>query len=372
MTTIGVLRRTTTLLSSIILFAASAAAQSAPIGPPLNKTSTATLAVSVMTNVLRTRAQTAVDETNARLRDDGESARVSIESLRVNKPFGHQTEMLNRPNSRFVRVSHSLTIKVAIPHVLDRHIHIPIDVDVFCDDWYTNHGTVGVRAIPGPASIEGGSILEDVIHVRDHIDAKVRRAFNPPLPVFTSLSATRCSSIGPFDNGTATVSDDAVAWDVPRPPQVIDSPVARPTVIVTFERLKRLRARTLKGAILYQDVEDILLNAFANYSPVQKALAMREGDDVALNLPAIRLDPRTFPTLVIIAGIEQPPNDPKDSTFVPSGNVQNGFATGSHLQISKSFSEVNPATKKPIEIRVPAYELRYTVTFVNSGLIAVR
>lgn len=359
----------------MILFCASvivtiAGAQPAPIGPPSNRTTQATVPVSLMTDRIRTRAQLTVDETNLRLAADDESARVSVESLRAYKPSRAKTEMLNEPNSWYVQVPYMLTIKVAIPASFDRHIHIPIAVNVFCSDWHTNHGQISVQSVPGPASIEGGSILEDLIHVRDHIDAKVRNAFNPPLPLAMSLPSTRCASIGAFDNGTETVDDDGVAWDFPNPVRPRDSVVPHPTIVVTFDRLKRLSAHSSTGGILYKETEEILLNAYANYFLAQKGLQMREGDDVALDLPAVRLDARVFQSLIIIAGVDQPPNDPADSAFAPSGNARDGYATGTHvLKIPKWYSTFDPISHKPRMIIVPAYELSYTVKFVNPARI---
>jgi len=353
----------------LTLSAALASAQPSPIGPPPNHTDKGSVLIPLLTNVMRSRAQTTVDETNARLRAQGKSTRVSIESLSVNRPSRSSEVMPNQPNSWFVRVPHVLTIKVAIPHAFDRHIHIPIGLNVFCNNWYTKAGTVIVRSEPGPASIEGGSILEDIISVRDDIDARVRSSFTPPLPA-TATVGGRCSSIGFSDGGTTAVNDDVILWDVPPPASAADDFIVKPTIEVTFERLKRLRARGRGDQILYKDQEDISLHAFANYTEAQKTLSMREGDDVALNMAPIRLDARKFENLVIIGSVEQPPNNPKDSVFAAATKAQ-GYAPGSHkLQIPKWFSiPPDQFSHKPQLIPVPAYELTYTVRFHDPSIL---
>jgi len=357
------------------LFPVLALAQPAPIGPPpATATAAGELSVAVLTGAVRSRAQATVDETNARLKQEGRSTRVSIESLTAGVPSREPTTSGNRPNSWVVVVRFGLTIKVAIPLSFDRHIFIPIDVRVFCDNWFTSTGNVTVRSAPGPASIEGGNIIEDVLHIRDLIDSRVRNAFTAPLPATVSLPG-RCKTIGAFGGGTATPADDTVKWDVPRVrPGFAPAPAAiKPTVIVTFGRLKRLQARSFPGnAILYNDAEDIWFRSFADYSEAFRSLTMREGDDVALNLPPIRLDAGTFDSLVVIGNVEQQPFDnPRDSVFTPAATRAQSYGPGSHiLQIPKWYSRLDPVSHKPIMISVPAYELTYTVQFVNPGAVS--
>lgn len=361
-------------LTSLALSATIATAQPPPIGPPLNRTEEASLSVSVLTSVVRGMAQKTVDETNADLRAEDKSARVSIEELRVFSPQRTQTQTPNRPNSFLVRVPHFLTIKVDIPATFDRHITIPLDVDVFCDNWQERGGgSITVRARPGPAAIEGGSILEDILQVRSFIEAEVRSSFTPPLPVTLPLPG-RCLTLGASDLGTPQVEDDSVVWDEPKagPGTGLTGSVAavgqlQPTIEVTFERLKRLRARRFPGnTVLYEEVERILLHTFANYTEAGKSLTMREDDDVALNLPTIRLPARTFDTLVVIGDVQQPPDNPKDSAFAAAARAQS-YRPGRHvLRIPKTFSTPpNAQNPKPQFFTVPAYELTYTVKFIE-------
>lgn len=362
------------ILVGAFLSAATAAAQPAPVGPPPNRTDTTQLPVSSLTSSVRNTAQTKVNQTNQSLQAQGKSSRASIESIQVMaRPRRVGTDTWNRPNSWHVRVPYMVTIKVDVPVTSDRHIHIPIDVNMFCDNWQTGQGLIVARSQPGPASFEGGNILEDVFNVGNFINSQVRNAFTPPLPVTTPLNLTKCNTIGATDLGTPSTDDDAIVWDVPRigplrPP--VDT-AQTPTIEVTFDRLKRLRARRLpQNTVLYNDVETFLLNAFANYNQVQKSLTMREGDDVALNLPTVRLPAGTYENLVVIGNVEQPPNNPKDSAFAAATRAQN-YAAGSHvLQIPKWYSR--PPDRfhhTPTLTRTPAYELRYTVRYINPEIL---
>ncbi|MET3580799.1 hypothetical protein ABID19_003838 [Mesorhizobium robiniae] len=366
------------------LFASVAAAQPPPPGPPVpsatlapcnaaqsNAPCKAELGVFLITNTVRNLAQAKVDATNARLSAEGRSSRASIESLQQWRPSRFATQMPNQPNSWFVKVPYILTIKVSIPVTSDRHIGIPIDVNVFCNNWQTDSSQVIIRSQPGPASFEGGNILEDVFNVGNYIDAQVRSSFSSPLPVTAPVPNSKCSAIDGADSGTQATSDDLIFWTVPRR-NLLSEAIARPTIEVTFDSLTRLTARGSHNSVLYADAESIHLNVYANHDGRQKALTMREGDVAALNLPAVRLDARKYDLLAVIGNVDQPPNNPRDSAFAVSAKTA-GFGAGSHtMQIPKWYSrppsQFNP---KPIWVRIPAYELHYTVRYLNSGELAV-
>lgn len=372
-------------LLSAMLAATSAAAQSPATGPQTpnmalpdctpdrsNAPCKAELGVSLVTNMIRTIAQQNVDAANARLQQEGRSARASVQSLQMWGPQRTQTQFHNQPNSFHVRIPYILTIKIAIPVTSDRRIGLPIDINVFCSNWHTDNGQVVIHSRPGPASFEGGNILEDVFNVGNYIDSQVRAGFNAPLPTATAIPNSKCATIGASDFGTAQPEDDLLVWSVPRQQLRPGVAVALSGIEVTFDRLKRLPARALGGGILYKEVEDILLNAYANQSGQQKALSMREGEETALGLPAIRLEPAKYDTLVILGNIGQPPNNPRDSAFAVAAKAQN-YRPGTHvLQIPKWYSQPPSAQNpKPSFISVPAYELTYTVRNLDSGTVAV-
>jgi len=274
--------------SMFLLCAGQIAAQPPAIGPGPNTTQAGELSVFTLTVGVKAKTLDIVNATNAQLEAAGESARVSVKEVKALKASRVPTQFDDRPNSMIVRAPLFVNIEVHIPVFGNRFIHIPIDVNVACDGWQNPTGNITVRAVPGPASIEGGSIIEDIIQVRGLIDSNVRNNFTQPLPsvVPSMLADPRCKNIGVTDFGTAIVTDDAIHFDRPRIVRPIIGTVGglTPTVEVTFNRLKRLPARDLRNRVVYREVEQIALNAFANYTQLQKIVSMREGDDVALDL----------------------------------------------------------------------------------------
>lgn len=374
------------LFAALILstIAGAAAAEPPPSGPPvpaptlptckpnqLNAPCKVDLGLYISTNTIRNIAQAKVDSINAYLEAQGHWSRVSIEELKQWRPQRFATDTPNQPNSFYVRVPYILSIKVNIPATSDRHIHIPIDLNVFCDNWHTNAGKVTFRTQPGPASFEGGNILEDVFNVGNYIDAQVRGPFLAPAAVTTELPNSKCAAIDGSDMATQDTGDDTIIWTVPRHQVIVADAAAKPTIEVTFNSLKRLAAHSLGNGILYAETENILLNAYANYDGRQMSLTMREGDDVPLNLPAILLDARKYDQLVVIGTIDQQSNNPNDSGFAVKPRSAS-FGPGQHIvQIPKWYSRPpNQFNHKPTWVRVPAYELRYTVRYLNSGVLA--
>jgi hypothetical protein len=354
------------------LSAATVSAQPTAIGPGTNTTQAGELSYFTLKVGVKAKTMDIVNMANSQLAAQGHSARVSLVEVKGFKPRRMDTTFDNRPNSTIVRTPFIVRLEIKIPVVANRFVSIPLDLDTACDGWQTGSGKITVRVQPGPPSFEGGSIIEDMLQVRNHIDALVKNNF-PKLTGSTApllLADPRCRNLGVTDFGSASIEDDAIHFDRPSGrPIVTRIPVsALPSLQVRFERIKRLPARSLGGGVLYNDVEQIALNAYANYEHRQKLLTMREGDDVALNLPAVMLG-SGYDKLVVIGNIEQPPNNPKDSAFRTSLRTQN-YQPGTYtLRIPKYY--IRPAdsiNRKPTYVAVDAYELTYTVSY-SSGLV---
>jgi len=105
-------------------------------------------------------------------------------------------------------------------------------------------------------------------------------------------------------------------------------------------------------------------------SPRGLPLTMREGDSVALNLPALRVDPQKYSNLVVTGSIDQPPYNPKDSQFrvsVRGPRYEPGTYT---LLIPKNyFTPPDGISRKPRPVSTPAYELTYTVRYIDPTVI---
>jgi hypothetical protein len=360
--------------AAITLSTFSILAQPTAIGPGVNTSQAGELSYFTLKVGVKAKTLDIVNEVNRQLAAAGHSARVELNELKGFKPRRQDTVFLNRPNSTIVRTPFIVRLKVKIPVAADRYIAIPLDLDTACDGWQTGNGRIAVHVQPGPPSFEGGSIIEDILQVRNFIDAQVRNNF----PQLTGSSAPllladpRCRNLGVTDFGTATIEDDAIHFDRPgrRPIVTRVSANILPSVEIKFDRLKRLQARDLQGRVLYQDAEQIALNAFANYEQRQKLLTMREGDDVELNLTPVVLNAGLYDKLVVLGTVEQPPNNDKDSAFRTSLRTQN-YQPGTYtLRIPKYY--VRPADSvvhHPTFVKVDAYELTYTVRYIDPAII---
>jgi hypothetical protein len=356
----------------ILAFSSLVQGQPPPVGPASYRSDKSPqIGVGVLTNGVKAMVQKAVNDTNDYLQKQGKSIRVSALPLQSWAPSRFATQYTNRPNQYYVKLPTIIGINVSIPVVSDRQIYIPLDMNVSCDGWQTGSGVIRIDAQTGPASVEGGNILEEILSVKDYITKQVE-SYVPSVTSTQTLPNSQCVTIGvPPSSQYPDPSFSFIAWD---PPQRIlaTGASALPPLEVTFMRLKRLTARGNNG-ILYYPTENIVLETYANYTYSQSAvLTMQEGDELNLNIaPAVVRSP-LLDSLVLIANInQQTTTGLQDSAFAASFRSAN-FSPGVHtLQIPKRFiippSRQNP---KPQQINVPAYELTYNVRYSSPGAVA--
>jgi hypothetical protein len=341
---------------------------SPPVGPDSYRSDTKQLGVGILTGMVKSTVQQVVTDTNAELARQGKSIRIQMLPFKFWAPSRFATEYTNRPNEYFIKIPTMIGINVDIPVVADRQIYYPLDLNITCKGWQTGSGTVKVTAQPGPPSVEGGSIIEDVIHVRDYVDSQVKSHLPQIAAVTQTIPNSQCVTIG-ASPGNGTADPFAfIAWDPPirRP---IGGTMALPRLEVTFTRLKRLRARG-NGALLYNPTENIMLDVYANFNERQSSLTMKEDDDVALTIPTIVFS-QLPNSLVLIANINQEPlGSTQDSAFAAALKSAN-FSPGTHtIQVPKHYiippSQFN---RKPIIATTPAYELTYVVKYVTAMVL---
>ncbi|MFS8086864.1 MAG: hypothetical protein ACMG6H_14620, partial [Acidobacteriota bacterium] len=349
--------------------AAVARGQVSPaIGPDSYRSDAKQLGVGILTGMVKTTVEKVVNDTNAELSRQGKSIRVQMLPFKFWSPSRFATQYTNRPNEWFVRLPTMIGINVDIPVVADRQIYYPLDLNLTCKGWQTGNGVVKVTAQPGPPSVEGGSIVEDVIHIRDYIDSKVKSYLPQIAAVTQTIPNSQCVTIGASPSNGTSDPFAFVAWDPPgrRP---IGETVALPRLDVTFTRLKRLRARG-NGASLYNPIENIRLDVYANFNERQSSvLTMKEDDDVALNIPTIVFNNPLPNSLVIIANVDQEPlGSTQDSAFAAALKSAN-YSPGTHtIQVPKHYVMRVPGSLKPIITTTPAYELTYNVNYVSPTL----
>jgi len=362
------------ILTAVTLTAVSVArAQiSPPIGPDSYRSDAKQLSVSILTGMVKTTVDKIVTDTNAELSRQGKSIRIQALPFRSWSPLRVATQYTNRPNEWFIQISTMIGINVDIPVVADRQIYYPLDLNLTCDRWFTGNGVVKVTAKPGPPSVEGGSIIEDIVHIRDYVDSQVKSHLPQIAAVTQTIPNSQCVTIGHSPN---TGTDDKfafIAWDPPgRRPIGGGTAAVLPRLEVAFTRLKRLRARG-NGAVLYNPTENIRLDVFANMTQRQSTvLTLKEDDDIALNIPPIVFNNPLPSSLVVISNVNQEPlGSTQDSAFAAALKSAN-YSPGTHsLQIPKHYVMRLPVgNSKPVIATVPAYELTYVVKYLTATVV---
>jgi hypothetical protein len=329
-----------------------------PLGPATYRSDQKQIGVGVITSIVRGKTTEIVNNVNKNLKDNGHgNISVSLMSLRVNKPMRVATEYTNRQNEWFVKIPMNVGLEIHIPYSSNRQVYIPLDINLSCKDWHTGRGVVRVTGRPGPISIEGGNIIEDVLTVKTYVDNQVKSNFPPLTPFTATIGDQPCATIGVSPGEPPDYRFGFVAYDPPRI-RPIDDVRLGPTVEVTFVKLKRLSARGRSGDVLYQPTENIVLEAYANHTSRQSStMTMSEGDEVNLTFPPFVVK-SPGELLVVLANINQQPlAQPQDSAFNAWPGTMN-FSPGTHtLQITKLYTmPPRPPIRKPTFVRAPAYE----------------
>jgi|GEM_PF-3378690 len=358
----------TLIVHSIFLRSSLAQTAPPPLGPPTyHSEKSPQLGVGVLSGIVKTQIAEIVSQANDTIHKQTTKITVEALPLKVYSPMRVATLYTNRPNQYYAKLPMDIAIKVRIPVASDRTIYIPLELNLSCEGWETGNGTVQILAKTGPPSIEGGNIVEDALMVRDVIDNLIKSHLTLPSGINVSLPNSACVTIGASPSQSVGDPFAFIAYDQPGRLGPIRDLRMTPSVEVTFQKLKRLRARG-NGAVLYQAAENIILDTYVNFVRRQSpSLTMREDDEVALNMPPSTVKTSGSDLLVIIGNIlQQPTSQPEDSAFSASSRTAN-FSPGTHtLQITKVYIEPpGPGHNKPLQIRVPAYELTYNVRVTN-------
>jgi hypothetical protein len=361
--------RACALLPVVLVMCGTAFAQIPPaVGPDSYRSDQTQIGVGILSGFVKNKVDQIIVNANNTLQQQGKSVRVKLAGpVKFYNPYRIASDRKNRPNQYYVKFPMNIGIEVDIPVAANRYIYYPLDLNISCDGWHTGSGMVKVTAVPGPPSVEGGSIIEDVLQVRNYIDSQVRSNLPQISQITQSLPGATCTTIGTSHTGTAYDPFGFIAYDPPSRRLPIAAAAFAPRLEISFLRLKRLAARGNGGGLIYQPVENVRLDLYANFTGRQSpTLTMREGDDVALNIPAISLQTGLRDLLVVIANADQGTTEGEDGAFATAMRSAN-FSPGQHtLQIPKHYIiPPGPGHTKPIIATTPAYELTYKVTFVD-------
>ncbi len=316
------------------------------------------IAATIITKILKT--------TNDTLKQQGKNYHADLVG-NVNFYSPYRTASLNprTPNQYYVRVPMDFNVKISVPHTSDRIVHYPLEIDAACDGWSTGSGIVTFTGVPGAPDISGGNVVENVLQVRDLINQLVRTNLPAQLQQLISFD-NKCVTIGASPSNIETQN----SWIGYNRPSVQLATQNGPWIEVTYERLKRLSASG-NGKVLYSPVENVRLEAYANYDERQSQNRMfREGDVTNLSLAPVLIKAPLPNMLVIIASINQPGGTADDTSFTSALKTAN-FSPGEHtIQIPKEFI-IPPGhgITKPTIVHVPGYELTYKVVTHNPTTI---
>jgi hypothetical protein len=351
-------------LLALVLCGRPNMAQSPPLGPPTFRTDDHQLPVGLLSNIVRAKVQEIVDNANVTIKRQTSLATAHLKNVTVYPPFRAATDYKDRPNEYYVDLPMYIEIDLDITAASDRQIYYPIDLKISCDGWQTGKGNILIIAKIGPASIEGGNIVEDILQVRNYIDSKIRQNLAQPGAISIILPSP-CETLGVVPRTGKDIPFGYVAFDPPSHRVLISGGLA-PTIEVKLLRLKRLTAHG-NGGIIYNPTENITLSTYADFAYRQANLTMKEGDDVALNITPVTLKPPLYDKFVLIANItQQPSGQPEDSSYDSTLATAN-YSPGMHtVQITKTY--VIPPSQvhsKPTFVQVPAYELTYSLSYAS-------
>jgi hypothetical protein len=363
------LTQSAVVLAFIIAASSIAVAQyPPPIGPDSFKVDKTDISANILRNVARTAINKVLADTNASLKSQGGGYHVDlVGNVNFNQPYRTASQNTNRPNQYYVKVPMSFTLNVSIPHTSDRQLIYPLDLNITCDRWFTGKGVVTYTAVTGPPDIQGGNVLENLAQVRNLIDNTVK-SYLPSIGAQVQTFNNPCVSIGASPSNIEA-QNSFIAWDAPGR-QVVGGTVG-PHLEITFLKLKRLAARG-NGQLLYSSVENVELDAYANFDERQShSLTFREGDEVSLNLTPVIINAPLPNILVLIASIKQPGGSADDTSFWSASSAAN-FSPGEHtLQIPKHYVIPGGGVGhlKPTIVATPGYELTYKVVSYNPQTI---
>jgi hypothetical protein len=365
------LTQSAVLLPFIFVASSMAFAQSPPpIGPDSFKVDKTDISANILRNVARTSINKVLADTNTSLQNQGGGYHVDlVGNVNFNQPYRLASQNTNRPNQYYVKVPMSFTLNVSIPHTSDRQLIYPLDLNVSCDGWATGNGVVTFTAVTGPPDIQGGNVVENLLQVRNLIDNTVK-SYLPSIGAQVQTFNNPCVTIGASPSNIEA-QNSFIAWDAPGRRSIVPGPVGS-HLEITFLKLKRLAASG-NGKLLYSPVENVELDAYANFAERQAhALTFREGDEVSLNVTPVIINAPLPSLLEVIASINQTGGSADDTSFW-SATASANFSPGEHtLQIPKHYviPGGGPGHVKPTIVATPGYELTYKVVSYNPRTIS--
>lgn len=323
--------------------------------------------------------QTQLDSLNARISRTADSTGIQAHlsyTLTTFKPDMSVTQYPDRPNENVVRIPFIVSYDVTgiryhgLPY-FSRKIGQSMELRFSCDKWFTGQGQVQITSRADRPYLDGTSFGEDVLNffiahtLTDLLDSKLRARLPDAIRSVDTLGSS-CNRLGVTSGTGPDYTDGTINYKQAffrRPmPTALDASV-------TWQKIKRLPARTVHGKVLYDAAEDIQLVLYANQtSQSVELLEMREGEERNLTLQPVSLGRLGNAGLVLIANVEQLTTYQRDTRFSVF-NQATSFGHGTQkLIVTKTYWErhtlPDSSLTKPIPHPVDAYEI---TVVVNAG-----
>jgi len=289
-------------LAAQLLVPAQVAAQPSPVqGPPFSTLSVETRSVpfTALTGALSDTIKPVIDAENFALLS-GQNARGVISAIPAIGPGfagGGQTANVDQPNQFFDNVPSSIVYTVSQISVNIQGTWVPVpgtaivqqglQIQAFCEGWFTGHGALTYNVVAFPAAYVGGvnlSIPQLAVFVEETVPDFVNNVVTPKLASFGTGSeagavetgaACRTLSLQVQPNLPVPPNVPAIIFD---PPLRVPPGANQPVVTVTVTRIHRLELHGVDGLPAYKAVEDPILDFFAGFTHLRFELpAMTEG-----------------------------------------------------------------------------------------------
>jgi hypothetical protein len=316
--------------------------------------------VGQIADSIRPSVRQAVEETNRMLLSTGSSPHLELSS--TGSVFTQTTKTTfysDRPNHPFVSLGIFFPVNVKLAGIdFSVSRNIGVILNLFCDGGQTGQGSVRVELSRFSRAKHPNSFDDIFQHLDDQVGNRVTAvlAANPAL----QGKCVAVDAAPSYSQSPATL----ITITPPLPTSSIKGVVPSPERIhVTFLSIKRLPAHELKGGkILYQPVENILLETWVNFTSRELGVfSMKEGDMVNLNLPPLELDAPPSQFQIIVNVFQLPSASVVDST-VTGYERRSNYSPG--VRVLRTV-KTDPTNEENFSEGVPAYEITYSLAYTS-------
>lgn len=301
------------------------------------------------------------------------------------KPFMTETKYTDRPNEKIVTLPFKIDFKLDLSGIPDRHIFQNLFINVSCKNWFTNSGKMQFDLHAERPFLDGPSFTEQAINffvgnwltpfIDNKISSELPGAIRKSIPI--ELFKPDCNCLSVTAAGAAPSFEDSFIRYQKKFKPRLDLISVNSSIQISVDSIKRLPANNFEsGTVLYDSVENINVEIYANHSAKNFSLAqIREGQTRLFTDNKMLVGrPGTGGSLILIANVTQA-NNRRDTRFIVFNSNQN-FGNGvQKLIVRKSYFTKptrlpNGSLSKPMEVFRDAYEI--TVTIKSSGMEMMR